>query len=84
MQGFNGHRQANLPAEIVHKAESYCERIFATAHSLFSQDKGQTLIEYGLIASLVSIASMGALLLVAGDINDTYLWIRDTIEAAMS
>lgn len=84
MQGFNGHRQANLPAEIVHKAESYCERIFATAHSLFSQDKGQTLIEYGLIASLVSIAAMGALLLVAGDVNDLYVWINDSVSKATS
>lgn len=84
MQGFNGRRLTSLPAEIVHKAESSCERVFATAHSLFRQDEGQTLIEYGLIASLVSIAAMGALLLVAGDVNDLYVWINDSVSKATS
>ncbi len=36
------------------------------------EESGQTLVEYGLIVALVSIAVIGALLLLGGGIDDVF------------
>jgi pilus assembly protein Flp/PilA len=45
-------------------------------------DKGATMIEYGLIAALVSIASIGALTAVGGELKAGFTTIETKLKAS--
>lgn len=47
-------------------------------------EAGQTLIEYGLILTLVSVTLIALLLLMAGDLNDFYSGFTDTVHDAVT
>ena len=46
--------------------------MFDFFHTLRNREEGQTLVEYALILSLVSIAAIGALTALAGGINGVF------------
>ena len=49
----------------------------------FVQDEsGATAIEYGLIAALISVAIIGTLSLVGGDLNTTFGKVETALKAA--
>ena len=45
-------------------------------------ESGQTYIEYGLLVSLIGVALIGVLLVVAGDVNSNFVDIKDKLLAA--
>jgi len=47
------------------------------------EESGTTAIEYGLIASLVAVAIIGALELLGVSIDGLYEWVKDKFTAAM-
>ena len=44
-------------------------------------ERGQTLVEYGLVVSIVSIALIGTLIILKGSVVNLYQQIIDVIEA---
>lgn len=47
----------------------------------FAQDEsGATAIEYGLIAALISVAIIGAVTLLGGQLGDTFNYITKALE----
>jgi len=46
-------------------------------------ERGQTLVEYGLILSLVSIALIGTLIALKGSVEGVYEGIITAVEAAI-
>ena len=53
--------------------------------SRFLNDKsGATAIEYGLIAALVSVAIIGAITTMGGNLTDTFTAVADALAAATS
>ncbi len=47
-------------------------RVFRLFCFFFSDDRGQGLVEYGLILGLVAMVAIGALLTLGGSINTTF------------
>jgi pilus assembly protein Flp/PilA len=54
-------------------------RFLAHMHGLVRDDKGATAIEYGLIATLVSVIIIGGLTLLGGNLDIAF----DTLGAAL-
>ncbi|MEC3910087.1 Flp family type IVb pilin [Sphingobium sp. CR2-8] len=52
--------------------------------TLLRDSKGATAIEYGLIAALISVAAIGALTAVGGNVNKTFQNASDTLAAHVS
>jgi pilus assembly protein Flp/PilA len=48
-----------------------------------ADDRGATAIEYGLIASLIAIAAIGAIQAVAGEMTDMYTLIHEALTAVL-
>ena len=60
----------------------YTQRLAAWATSLRNREDGQTLVEYSLIIALVGVALIGALTLLAGDIEGIFSKIGSALDAA--
>jgi Flp pilus assembly pilin Flp len=65
-----------------HLMLEYTQRLAAWATSLRSREDGQTLVEYSLIIALVGVALIGALTLLAGDIEGIFSKIGSALDAA--
>lgn len=54
-------------------------------HSIFAADQsGATAIEYALIASMISIAILGALLAFQGETGGMYAYVFEQVSSALS
>jgi len=60
------------------------DALFVAAQGPRKDEAGQTLIEYGLILTLVSVTLIALLLLMAGDLNDFYGGFTGTIREAVT
>ncbi len=49
---------------------------------LMTNDRGATMIEYGLIAALIAVVLIGALQLVEGSLTDTFTAVSTELDAA--
>ncbi len=58
----------------------YVQRLFA---EIRSRDEGQTLVEYALIIALVSVALVGALTTLKGDIAGVFTKIGKALSDAV-
>jgi pilus assembly protein Flp/PilA len=47
--------------------------------NLLSREEGQDLVEYGLIIALISLAAIGGMRNLAGDINNAFNSIGNTL-----
>jgi Flp pilus assembly pilin Flp len=61
------------------------ESVMAVAKRLIRarDDAGQTLVEYSLIISLIAIAALVGITLVAGGIDSLWGWIGDEVSTAV-
>lgn len=51
--------------------------------NMFKNEKGQGMVEYGLIIGLVAIAAVGALLLLGPQISALFTGVTDTMGAVV-
>jgi pilus assembly protein Flp/PilA len=56
-------------------------RLISQLYTLRHDDKGATAIEYGLIATLVSVIIIGALQAVGGSLGDSFQAVSDALTA---
>lgn len=56
--------------------------MFALTQKFIADESGATAVEYGLVAALISVAIVGALTVVGGDLGNVFNGIGDTLEAA--
>jgi Flp pilus assembly pilin Flp len=54
--------------------------IIALYRALGRNDKGQDLIEYALLAGLISIVAVGAITLAGGEVNEIWGYIQTSLE----
>ncbi|MEQ8639633.1 MAG: Flp family type IVb pilin [Alphaproteobacteria bacterium] len=52
-------------------------------HRFYRNESGATAIEYGLIAALVSVAAIGALTAMGGDLNTMFTTVSAALNAAV-
>jgi Flp pilus assembly pilin Flp len=50
-------------------------------HSFLHDDDGQDLIEYGLLAGLISIVAFSAMALTGTSVNDFFVFIHNKVAA---
>jgi pilus assembly protein Flp/PilA len=56
--------------------------IMAYVQSVREREEGQALVEYALILVLVSIASIGTLTILGGDVSAIFTTVSDALGAA--
>jgi pilus assembly protein Flp/PilA len=56
--------------------------ILAHVQSMREREEGQALVEYALILVLVSIASIGTLTILGGDVSAIFTTVSDALGAA--
>lgn len=49
----------------------------------FRDESGATAIEYALIASVISMAILGTMLLISGEMSEMYEYIRTNVQDAV-
>ena len=52
-----------------------------TLISFFKNEDGATAIEYGLIAALLSVVIIGTLTAIGGELDKTYVEVKEGLEA---
>lgn len=50
-----------------------------TKYEIMRGEEGVTAIEYGLLAALIAVVIIGAVTLVGGSVNDTFVSINDAL-----
>jgi len=50
-------------------------------HSFIQDEAGTTMVEYGLIASLISVAAIAAMQAVGGHVDQLFTKVRDVLYA---
>ena len=56
-------------------------RFARRAAAYLHRENGQTLVEYGLITMIVSIAAVSVLVLIGGEATALYTWASGSVEA---
>jgi pilus assembly protein Flp/PilA len=56
--------------------------MFNTLKSFVRDENGATMIEYGLIAALVSVVAIGALGAMGGNLKDMFQHVSDCLSSA--
>jgi pilus assembly protein Flp/PilA len=51
---------------------------------LFNGERGQTLIEYSLVLSLIAMAAVATIGIVGDEVFDMFTWIQEQVEGATS
>jgi len=51
---------------------------------MITDDEGATLVEYGLVVSLIAVACIAAMTALSGNIKDTFNFIGGKLTAAQS
>ncbi|HWC30116.1 MAG TPA: Flp family type IVb pilin [Dehalococcoidia bacterium] len=51
---------------------------------LFNDERGQTLIEYSLVLSLIAMAAVATIGIVGDEVFDMFTWIQEQVEGATS
>lgn len=52
-------------------------------HKIFHKEDGQTLVEYGLIVSLIALTAVGGLTLMGGEVDGLYA-VLETVADTMA
>ena len=55
----------------------------STFNRLFKDESGATMIEYGLIAALISVAAIGALTAMGGSLQTMFNTVSTALETAV-
>jgi pilus assembly protein Flp/PilA len=58
--------------------------MFKNLSQFIQDDTGATAIEYGLIAALVSVAAIGALTALGGNLSNLFTTVSSTVASASS
>ena len=53
-------------------------------HNILRDESGATMIEYGLIAALVSVAAIGALTTMGGSLRTMFTTVSDSLQNAVT
>lgn len=57
--------------------------MYGVLKNLYRDESGATAIEYGLIAALVSVASIGALTLMGGSLDEMFTAVSGQLDTAV-
>jgi pilus assembly protein Flp/PilA len=64
--------------------EFIMKTIFTAVQAFVADEDGVTAIEYGLIAALIGVAMAGVAATVGGQIETTFMRVRDSLAAALA
>ena len=59
-------------------------KLSSRLHSLLSGDDGQDLVEYALVVALIALAAVSSMQTLAGDINNAFVNIGNSLSSAMA
>jgi Flp pilus assembly pilin Flp len=61
------------------QVRTWCARLVSEARS----ERGQALVEYGLVLALVSVGTIGVLAAVGADVQNVYEHINDALDKVL-